>query len=177
MSLSSDDHVTLLLSCINHSSNGKIDFGAVAKECNIISAGAAAKRFSRLTKAHKEAMNKGGNVDNDAHGVNEDESSAKDPEQAGASLAKGKRKGKAAGTTKGDGAAPAKKRARAAKNKVVVKEESQGDYDEEEKDANANGNDNDNAKVKDEDEDFDIMGTVSDLSEDLDEIDTDESYC
>lgn len=134
-----------------------------------------AKRFSRLTKAHKEATSKGGSIDDDARGANENDASEKDPGQAGASPEKGKRKRKAAATTEGNGAAPAAKRAKAAKNKVVVKEEPQDDNEEKEEDANAN--DDDNVKIKDDDEDFDIMGTVSDLSEDLDDVETDESYC
>ncbi|KAL4866059.1 hypothetical protein BDV12DRAFT_199500 [Aspergillus spectabilis] len=59
MSLSSDDHVTLLLSCIQHSTGGKIDFAAVARDCNITSAGAASKRYSRLTKSHRDGMANG----------------------------------------------------------------------------------------------------------------------
>ncbi|KAK1143419.1 hypothetical protein N8T08_006747 [Aspergillus melleus] len=44
--------VQFLLSCIRHSNNGKIDFEAVAGECNIVSKGAAAKRYERLLKAN-----------------------------------------------------------------------------------------------------------------------------
>ncbi|KAL8934516.1 MAG: hypothetical protein Q9216_005874 [Gyalolechia sp. 2 TL-2023] len=51
-SASADEQLKFLLSCIRHSINGKINFTEVAKECNIISKGAAAKRYERLMKAH-----------------------------------------------------------------------------------------------------------------------------
>ncbi|KAI0414936.1 hypothetical protein F5X98DRAFT_389444 [Xylaria grammica] len=41
-----------LISCIRHSTAGKVDFEEVRKECNIISKAAAAKRYERLMKAH-----------------------------------------------------------------------------------------------------------------------------
>ncbi|KAI1506292.1 hypothetical protein F5X99DRAFT_415527 [Biscogniauxia marginata] len=41
-----------LISCIRHSSAGKVNFVEVANECAIISKGAAAKRYERLMKAH-----------------------------------------------------------------------------------------------------------------------------
>ncbi|TGJ79451.1 hypothetical protein E0Z10_g9302 [Xylaria hypoxylon] len=41
-----------LISCIRHSTSGKVDFEEVRKECEIISKGAAAKRYERLMKAH-----------------------------------------------------------------------------------------------------------------------------
>ncbi|KAL8773786.1 MAG: hypothetical protein Q9194_004242 [Teloschistes cf. exilis] len=47
-----EDLVKFLISCIRHGVNGKIDFDAVAKECDIVSKGAAAKRYERLLKAH-----------------------------------------------------------------------------------------------------------------------------
>ncbi|BDD55859.1 hypothetical protein MPDQ_004871 [Monascus purpureus] len=50
--VSSDEQVQFLLSCIRYSVNGKIDFAEVAKECNIVSKGAANKRYERLMKAH-----------------------------------------------------------------------------------------------------------------------------
>ncbi|KAL9009252.1 MAG: hypothetical protein Q9173_005707 [Seirophora scorigena] len=46
-----DQQVKFLLSCIRNSVNGKIDFAEVAKECEIVSKGAAAKRYERLLKA------------------------------------------------------------------------------------------------------------------------------
>ncbi|KAI4237623.1 MAG: hypothetical protein LQ352_007933 [Teloschistes flavicans] len=51
-SSSNDELVKFLISCIRHGVNGKIDFDAVAKECDIVSKGAAAKRYERLLKAH-----------------------------------------------------------------------------------------------------------------------------
>ncbi|KAI0856312.1 hypothetical protein F4860DRAFT_518930 [Xylaria cubensis] len=44
-----------LISCIRHSTAGKVDFEEVRKECEIISKGAAAKRYERLMKAHNIA--------------------------------------------------------------------------------------------------------------------------
>ncbi|KAK8086425.1 hypothetical protein PG994_001399 [Apiospora phragmitis] len=41
-----------LIACIKHSTNGKVDFEAVRKECDVVTKGAAAKRFERLMKAH-----------------------------------------------------------------------------------------------------------------------------
>ncbi|KAL8729258.1 MAG: hypothetical protein Q9166_004879 [cf. Caloplaca sp. 2 TL-2023] len=47
-----DEQFKFLIACIRHSNNGKINFDEVAKECTIISKGAAAKRYERLMKAH-----------------------------------------------------------------------------------------------------------------------------
>ncbi|KAI9807605.1 MAG: hypothetical protein M1825_005545 [Sarcosagium campestre] len=47
-----EEHFKFLLSCIRHSSAGKVDFGKVSTECDIVSKGAAAKRYERLMKAH-----------------------------------------------------------------------------------------------------------------------------
>ncbi|KAL4943886.1 hypothetical protein BDV06DRAFT_220845 [Aspergillus oleicola] len=81
MSVTPNEHVALLLSCIANKEGGKIDFDAVAKECNIKTSGAAyvplpspshthrtpqttdpltiyfprAKRYSRLITSHKAA--------------------------------------------------------------------------------------------------------------------------
>ncbi|KAJ9149829.1 hypothetical protein NKR23_g3919 [Pleurostoma richardsiae] len=41
-----------LIACIKHSASGKVDFGKVAEELDIVSKGAAAKRYERLMKAH-----------------------------------------------------------------------------------------------------------------------------
>ncbi|GAM86823.1 hypothetical protein ANO11243_048430 [Dothideomycetidae sp. 11243] len=57
-----DDNIGILLSAIKQLS-GKIDFGLVAKDCNIVTAGAAAKRYSRLLKAHGVTQNKNGSND------------------------------------------------------------------------------------------------------------------
>ncbi|PGH18821.1 hypothetical protein AJ79_00234 [Helicocarpus griseus UAMH5409] len=50
--VSSEEQLNFLLKCVKHSSNGKVDFTEVAKECNIVSKGAAAKRYERLMKAN-----------------------------------------------------------------------------------------------------------------------------
>ncbi|KAL8847528.1 MAG: hypothetical protein Q9221_007428 [Calogaya cf. arnoldii] len=39
--ISKDDQFKFLFSCIHHGDHGKIDFEAVAKECSIVSKGAA----------------------------------------------------------------------------------------------------------------------------------------
>ncbi|KAJ9385571.1 hypothetical protein DTO063F5_4164 [Paecilomyces variotii] len=48
----SDEQLQFLLSCIRYSNNGKVDFTEVAKECKIVSKGAAAKRYERMMKAN-----------------------------------------------------------------------------------------------------------------------------
>ncbi|ODM15314.1 hypothetical protein SI65_09255 [Aspergillus cristatus] len=58
--ISNDDQFQFLISCIRHSNNGKIDYTEVAKECSIVSRGAAVKRYSRLMKAH--GINTGGDI-------------------------------------------------------------------------------------------------------------------
>ncbi|KAG7010101.1 hypothetical protein G7Y79_00001g003730 [Physcia stellaris] len=58
-----ESQFTFLISCIRHADNGKVDFEKVAKECDIISKGAAAKRYERLMKAngiHQAAQSSGG---------------------------------------------------------------------------------------------------------------------
>ncbi|KAI0831565.1 hypothetical protein F5Y06DRAFT_301601 [Hypoxylon sp. FL0890] len=47
-----DSQFKFLIVCIKHSTAGKVDFAEVAKECDIISKGAAAKRYERLMKSH-----------------------------------------------------------------------------------------------------------------------------
>ncbi|KAI1764317.1 hypothetical protein GGR53DRAFT_466444 [Hypoxylon sp. FL1150] len=47
-----DSQFKFLIVCIKHSTSGKVDFLEVAKECEIVSKGAAAKRYERLMKAH-----------------------------------------------------------------------------------------------------------------------------
>ncbi|RFU33407.1 hypothetical protein B7463_g2930, partial [Scytalidium lignicola] len=49
---SNEEQFKFLISCIRYSNNGKVDFSEVAKECSIVSKGAAAKRYERLMKAH-----------------------------------------------------------------------------------------------------------------------------
>ncbi|KIW79315.1 hypothetical protein Z517_05927 [Fonsecaea pedrosoi CBS 271.37] len=47
-----DDQLRFLLSCVKHATHGRVDFMEVAKECGVISKGAAAKRYERLAKAN-----------------------------------------------------------------------------------------------------------------------------
>ncbi|KAE9371981.1 hypothetical protein N431DRAFT_535641 [Stipitochalara longipes BDJ] len=54
---SNEEQFKFLISCIRYSNNGKVDFGQVAKECNIVSKGAAAKRYERMMRAHGIAPN------------------------------------------------------------------------------------------------------------------------
>ncbi|KAI0974704.1 hypothetical protein F4678DRAFT_470087 [Xylaria arbuscula] len=55
--LDTDSQFRFLIACIRHSSAGKVDFEEVRKECDIISKGAAAKRYERLMKAHGISTN------------------------------------------------------------------------------------------------------------------------
>ncbi|KAJ2979778.1 hypothetical protein NUW58_g7114 [Xylaria curta] len=50
--LDTEAQFRFLISCIRHSTAGKVDFEEVRKECDIISKGAAAKRYERLMKTH-----------------------------------------------------------------------------------------------------------------------------
>ncbi|KAI1171638.1 hypothetical protein F4777DRAFT_564669 [Nemania sp. FL0916] len=50
-----DSQFRFLISCIRNSTAGRVDFEEVRQECNIISKGAAAKRYERLMKAHNIA--------------------------------------------------------------------------------------------------------------------------
>ncbi|KAI1311087.1 hypothetical protein F5Y03DRAFT_391629 [Xylaria venustula] len=50
--LDNESQFRFLIACIRHSSAGKVDFEEVRKECDIVSKGAAAKRYERLMKAH-----------------------------------------------------------------------------------------------------------------------------
>ncbi|MCJ1432093.1 hypothetical protein MMC27_001449 [Xylographa pallens] len=50
--LNNDEQFKFLISCIRYSNNGKVDFSEVAKECGIVTKGAAAKRYERMMKAH-----------------------------------------------------------------------------------------------------------------------------
>ncbi|KAI9883819.1 MAG: hypothetical protein M1823_004403 [Watsoniomyces obsoletus] len=52
MSRNNDEQFKFLISCIRHANNSKVDFAAVARECGIVSKGAAAKRYERMMKAH-----------------------------------------------------------------------------------------------------------------------------
>ncbi|PVH80957.1 hypothetical protein DL98DRAFT_588015 [Cadophora sp. DSE1049] len=54
---SNEEQFKFLISCIRYSNNGKVDFSQVAKECKIVSKGAAAKRYERMMRAHGIAPN------------------------------------------------------------------------------------------------------------------------
>ncbi|KAH7413390.1 hypothetical protein BKA64DRAFT_741079 [Cadophora sp. MPI-SDFR-AT-0126] len=54
---SNEEQFKFLISCIRYSNNGKVDFSQVAKECKIVSKGAAAKRYERMMRAHGIASN------------------------------------------------------------------------------------------------------------------------
>ncbi|KAI9931476.1 hypothetical protein MW887_010051 [Aspergillus wentii] len=58
--ITSDEQFQFLISCIRFSNGGKVDFAEVAKECNIVTKGAAAKRYERLMKTHGINPNGGG---------------------------------------------------------------------------------------------------------------------
>ncbi|ELR04739.1 hypothetical protein VC83_00684 [Pseudogymnoascus destructans] len=47
-----EEQFRFLISCIRWSNNGKVDFTEVAKECQVVSKGAAAKRYERMMRAH-----------------------------------------------------------------------------------------------------------------------------
>ncbi|QSZ33719.1 hypothetical protein DSL72_005290 [Monilinia vaccinii-corymbosi] len=54
---SNEEQFKFLISCIRYSNNGKVDFGQVAKECKIVTKGAAAKRYERMMRSHGIAPN------------------------------------------------------------------------------------------------------------------------
>ncbi|KAF5874251.1 uncharacterized protein Bfra_004258 [Botrytis fragariae] len=54
---SNEEQFKFLISCIRYSNNGKVDFGQVAKECKIVTKGAAAKRYERMMRSHSIAPN------------------------------------------------------------------------------------------------------------------------
>ncbi|WEW56379.1 hypothetical protein PRK78_001822 [Emydomyces testavorans] len=58
--ITTEEQLNFLLSCVRNSNNGKVNFEAVAQECEIISKGAAAKRYERLMKANGINPNGGG---------------------------------------------------------------------------------------------------------------------
>ncbi|KAI1363258.1 hypothetical protein F5Y08DRAFT_354649 [Xylaria arbuscula] len=74
--LDTDSQFRFLISCIRHSSAGKVDFEEVRKECDIISKGAAAKRYERLMKAHGIAPGGGA-----ANGVKKEAKDAEAPKK------------------------------------------------------------------------------------------------
>ncbi|KJK63095.1 hypothetical protein P875_00034067 [Aspergillus parasiticus SU-1] len=60
------EQIEFLLSCVRHANSGKVDFGEVAKECSIVSRGAAAKRYERLLKGRNNAPGAGSSADSPA---------------------------------------------------------------------------------------------------------------
>ncbi|KAF7118539.1 hypothetical protein CNMCM5793_008069 [Aspergillus hiratsukae] len=158
-----DETVQFLLSCIRYSNNGKVDFSEVAKECNIVTKGAAAKRYERLIKAYNDAANEtkttaGSEPDAVAAAATPD-STPKKPKTAKAGPPK-KPKAKQAGEgssspaakrkAAGEGSKAGTKKARVLKESVVesaermveqrlspVKEEEGSDAEEEKGDATA----------------------------------------
>ncbi|KAI9825231.1 MAG: hypothetical protein M1832_001265 [Thelocarpon impressellum] len=66
-SANNEEQFKFLISCIRHANNSKVDFAEVAKECGIVTKGAAntislcarAKRYERMMKAHGIAPNGG----------------------------------------------------------------------------------------------------------------------
>ncbi|KAI0602192.1 hypothetical protein F4775DRAFT_602171 [Biscogniauxia sp. FL1348] len=50
--IDTESQFRFLISCIRNSSAGKVNFTEVANECDIVSKGAAAKRYERLMRAH-----------------------------------------------------------------------------------------------------------------------------
>ncbi|KAK5660844.1 hypothetical protein OQA88_12215 [Cercophora sp. LCS_1] len=52
-----EEQLQFLLSCVRHSDNGRPNFDAVAKELNIVTKAAAAKRYERMVKATNVARN------------------------------------------------------------------------------------------------------------------------
>ncbi|KAH8878832.1 hypothetical protein GQ53DRAFT_613459, partial [Thozetella sp. PMI_491] len=51
-SMDTESQFKFLISCIKHSTAGKVNFSAVANELQIVSKAAAAKRYERLMKSH-----------------------------------------------------------------------------------------------------------------------------
>ncbi|MCJ1307186.1 hypothetical protein MMC25_000832 [Agyrium rufum] len=51
-SQTAEQQLQFIMCCIKHSENGKVDFAKVALKCDIISKGAAAKRYERLMKQY-----------------------------------------------------------------------------------------------------------------------------
>ncbi|KAL4744335.1 hypothetical protein BDW72DRAFT_199696 [Aspergillus terricola var. indicus] len=113
MSLSDDDHVVLLLSCIQHSDIQKIDFAAVAQQCNITTSGAAAKRYQRLLKAHREGkVTAGDNGAPAGAGLDGANQSQNQNQTASGAAKNGRKRKEPAPKEDGNGDEPAPKRKR-----------------------------------------------------------------
>ncbi|RHZ72351.1 hypothetical protein CDV55_105236 [Aspergillus turcosus] len=160
-----NETIQFLLSCIRYSNSGKVDFNEVAKECNIVTKAAAAKRYERLIKAYNEAANgktttAGSEPDAVAAAASPDSSPKKT--KSGKAGTPKKTKAKQAGDDSSSSSGPAKrkvagegskagtKKARVSKESVVesaermveqrlspVKEEEGSDAEEEKGDATA----------------------------------------
>ncbi|PGH06053.1 hypothetical protein GX51_02644 [Blastomyces parvus] len=78
----SDEQLNFLLKCVKYSSNGKVDFDQVARECNIVSKGAAAKRYERLLKANGINPNGGSTTGTDAPSPQEPNINSTTPKEA-----------------------------------------------------------------------------------------------
>ncbi|EAW08481.1 uncharacterized protein ACLA_032160 [Aspergillus clavatus NRRL 1] len=118
-STSNDETVQFLIACIKFSNSGKVDFAEVAKECNIVTKAAAAKRYERLMKAH--------NASPIAKGSASDTGTDASPKKTKSSPAKKGKAGGGAGPSKrktatGDGE-PRAKRGRVSKDSVLVSAE------------------------------------------------------
>ncbi|MCJ1231948.1 hypothetical protein MMC12_008627 [Toensbergia leucococca] len=51
--VTNSENFKFIVSCMRHTNNdGKVNFDEVAKECSVVTKGAAAKRYKRLMKAH-----------------------------------------------------------------------------------------------------------------------------
>ncbi|ATY66470.1 hypothetical protein A9K55_000642 [Cordyceps militaris] len=120
------ENVRFLVSCIGHSSNGKINFDLVAKECEIVSRGAAAKRYERLLKSFDVVPGAKPTT------TTTTTTDAPDVDEEPAKPAANKRKARAAPSAP---KAPAVKKAKVAapsrgkKTKATVKEEDEGEPD------------------------------------------------
>ncbi|PGH33815.1 hypothetical protein GX50_03384 [[Emmonsia] crescens] len=78
----SDEQLNFLLRCVKYSSNGKVDFDQVARECNIVTKGAAAKRYERLMKANGINPNGGTATGTDASSPQEARSNGSTPKKS-----------------------------------------------------------------------------------------------
>ncbi|KAL4999281.1 hypothetical protein BDV10DRAFT_184444 [Aspergillus recurvatus] len=168
MSLTNDDHVVLLLSCIQHSDIQNIDFAAVAQQCNITTSGAAAKRYQSLLKAHREGKVTAG--DNVAaaragpSGVNQGQTQTQNQITSGQTKKGRKRKESAPkDECNGDEPAPKRKRGRPPKAKVQaeIAAENQGPQGDEEGE--------DDVFVKEESDEASIIRKAPGADENMDE--------
>ncbi|EAS30784.3 uncharacterized protein CIMG_06263 [Coccidioides immitis RS] len=148
---SSEEQLNFLLSCVKHSNNGKVNFEAVATECEIVTKGAAAKRYERLLKANGINPNGRGPADDEASTPTEN-TTPKKPRKTAASKAgtPKEKEPKSANATprkrRGGKAATAASPTKKAKSAEKIKEEDSGD--EGEVSETATNGDNDGVKRK-----------------------------